>query len=61
MKNMNKENINAELIKLNISQNERLIKLNDAARTQMEILKNNKLFNNLKHIENNICKEIEIQ
>ena len=57
----NLENINAELIKLKIPQNERLIKLNDVARTQMEILKNNKSFNNLKYIENNIRKEIEMQ
>ena len=48
----NLENINAELIKLKIPQNERLIKLNDVARTQMEILKNNKSFSNLKYIDN---------
>ena len=54
----NLENINAELIEMNISQNERLIKLNNMAKKQMEILKDNKSFNNLKYIENNINKEM---
>ena len=40
----NLENINAELIKMNIGQYERLTKLNDAARRQMELLcKNNNI------------------
>ena len=34
-------NSNAEFIKLGLSQKERLIRLNDSARNQMEILKNN--------------------
>ena len=38
----NLENTNAELIKMNIKQSERLIKLNESARNQMNILKNNK-------------------
>ena len=50
----NLENINAELIEMKIPQNERLIKLNNIARRQMELLKNNKSFNNLGHIENKI-------
>lgn len=37
----NLENSNAEFIKLGISQSERLIKLNESARNQMEVLKNN--------------------
>ncbi len=37
----NLENTNAEFIKLGISQSERLIRLNESARNQMEILKNN--------------------
>ncbi len=45
----NLENSNAEFIKLGLSQRERLIKLNDSARTQMEILKNN---NGIKELEN---------
>ena len=37
----NLENSNAEFIKLGISQSERLVKLNESARNQMEVLKNN--------------------
>ena len=44
----NLENINAELIKMNISQSERLIKLNETARNQMQIFINN---HNIKEIE----------
>ena len=47
----NLENINAELIEMNIQQSERLIKLNNMARRQMELLQKNKSFNNLKYIE----------
>lgn len=50
----NLENINAELIEMNISQRERLVKLNNIARKQIELLKNNKSFNNLEYMENNI-------
>ena len=48
----NLENINAELIEMKIPQNERLIRLNNIARKQMELLKNNRSFNNLEYIEN---------
>lgn len=47
----NLENINAELIEMKISQNERLVRLNNIARKQMELLKDNKSFNNLEYIE----------
>jgi len=50
----NLENINAELIEMEIPQSERLIKLNNMAKKQMELLKNNKSFNNLESIENRI-------
>ncbi len=50
----NLENINAELIEMKIPQSERLIRLNNIARKQIELLKNNKSFNNLKYIENKI-------
>lgn len=50
----NLENINAELIEMKIQQNERLIRLNNIARKQMELLKNNKSFNNLEYIENKV-------
>lgn len=44
----NLENTNAEFIKLCMSQSERLISLNNFARNQMEILKNN---NGIKELE----------
>ncbi len=44
----NLENTNAEFIKLDMSQSERLISLNNSARNQMEILKNN---NGIKELE----------
>ena len=47
----NLENLNAELIKMKIPQNERLIRLNDIAKKQMELLNSNKSFNNLAYIE----------
>ena len=42
------ENTNAELIRMNIKQSDRLIQLNESARNQMEALKNNK---NIKELE----------
>ena len=45
----NLENINAELIKMNIPQRDRLIKLNDIARSQMNLL----ISNNYNIINNN--------
>ena len=56
----NLENINAELIKMKISQNERLVRLNNIARKQMELLKNNKSFNNLEYIENKVNNKQEL-
>ena len=50
----NLENINAELIEMKVPQAERLIRLNNIARKQMELLKGNKSFNNLKYIENKV-------
>ena len=50
----NLENINAELIKMGIPQSERFVRLNNIARKQMELLKNNKSFNNLEYIENKV-------
>ena len=48
----NLENINAELIEMKVPQEERLIRLNNIARKQMELLKYNKSFNNLEYIKN---------
>ena len=56
----NLENINAELIKMEIPQRERLIKLNNIAKKQMNLLKTNKSFDNLQYIENKINKEISV-
>ena len=44
----NSENTNAELIRMNIKQSDRLIRLNESARNQMKALKNNK---NIKELE----------
>ena len=44
----NLENSNAEFIKLGLVQSERLVKLNESARNQMEVLKNN---NGIKELE----------
>ena len=43
----NLESINSELIKMNLSQEERLIKLNKSARRQLQIIKEN---NNVKEL-----------
>lgn len=44
----NLENTNAKLIRMNIKQSDRLIRLNESARNQMKVLKNNK---NIKELE----------
>ena len=56
----NLENINAELIEMKIPQNERLVRLNNIARKQMELLRNNKSFSNLKYIENDVNTKQEL-
>lgn len=56
----NLENINAELIEMKIPQNERLVRLNNIARKQMELLKNDKSFNNLEYIENKVNNKQEL-
>ena len=50
----NLENINAELIKFGMSQMDRLVKLNDIAKMQINLLYKNKSLNNLEYLENNI-------
>ena len=50
----NLENINAELIEMKVPQSERLVRLNSIARKQIELLKDNKSFSNLKYIENKV-------
>ena len=56
----NLENINAELIEMKIPQNKILVRLNNIARKQIELLKNNKSFNNLEYIENKVNNEQEL-
>lgn len=57
----NLETINASLILDNVSQRERLIKLNNNARMQMEALKNNKNIKDLELLENQINDKILIE
>ena len=47
----NLESINAEFIANNIPQSERLVKLNNIARKQMDILVNNKRIKDLELLE----------
>ena len=49
----NLENINSEMIEMKVSQSNRLIKLNEIARRQMNLLSTNSSLNNLKYIDNN--------
>ena len=53
----NLENINAELIKNNISQRERLISLNKIAKDQIRNLYNNKNIKHLEVLEDKVNKE----
>ncbi len=55
----NLENANAEFIKLGMPQNKRLISLNNSARNQMEILKNNNGIKELELLQERINKNNE--
>lgn len=57
----NLENINAELIKLEKPQSERIVKLNETARNQIRILKENNNIKELKTLENNINNILQIE
>lgn len=50
----NLENLNAEMIKSGISQGERLIKLNNTAKKQLELLKDNASVKRLEKIDKNL-------
>ncbi|MDO5003717.1 MAG: KilA-N domain-containing protein [bacterium] len=50
----NLENTNAELIKMNIQQSDRLVQLNESAKNQMEVLKNNKSIKELEVLQEKI-------
>ena len=57
----NLETINASLISDNVSQRERLIKLNNNARMQIEALKNNKNIKELELLQNQVNDKILIE
>lgn len=52
----NLENINAQLIKNGIPQKERLITLNETAKSQIKILCSNKSIKELENLESNVNK-----
>jgi len=56
----NLENTNAEMISHNISQEERLVNLNESARRQMRVLKDNKGIKELELLQKQINKEEKI-
>ena len=56
----NLQNINAELIEMGIPQSERLIRLNEIAKRQMELLRKNKSLKNLEYIENKVNDKLLI-
>ena len=53
----NLQNTNAELIENNVSQSERLIRLNNSARRQMKSLQNNKNLLELEKLQEQINNE----
>ena len=53
----NLQNTNAELIENNVPQSERLIRLNNSARRQMKVLKNNKNIYELEKIQEKLNNE----
>ena len=53
----NLQNTNAELIEENIPQNERLVKLNNSARRQMKVLKDNKSIKDLELLQKQVNEE----
>lgn len=56
----NLENINAQLIKNGVSQKDRLITLNETAKEQIEILRNNKNIKGLDLLENSVNYDIKM-
>lgn len=53
----NLENTNAELIRMNVKQSDRLVQLNESARNQMETLKNNKNVKELEILQQQVNKD----
>ncbi|MDO5555433.1 MAG: hypothetical protein Q4G09_01890 [Clostridia bacterium] len=56
----NLQNTNAELIEQKIPQGERLIKLNNSARRQMQALKNNKNIKKLESLQKYVNDDINL-
>lgn len=54
----NLENTNAELIKLGLSQQERLVRLNDSAKKQMNLLKNDNRIKQLINLQEDVNKNL---
>ena len=53
----NLENLNAELIASGISQSERIVKLNNTAKKQLELLKNNSSVRRLEKMDEHLKLE----
>lgn len=56
----NLQNTNAELIEANVPQSERLIKLNNSARRQMKVLRDNKNIKDLELLQKQVNEENEL-
>ncbi len=56
----NLENTNAELIEANVPQNERLVRLNNAAKRQMKVLKDNKNIKNLELLQKQVNEDAKL-
>ena len=56
----NLENINAELMNMKIPKCDRLVRLNDIAKKQMELIRDNKSFENLEYFECNVNNKLKI-
>ena len=54
----NLQNTNAELIDEKIPQGERLIRLNNSARRQLKVLKDNKNIKDLELLQNKLIKKV---
>ncbi len=53
----NLQNTNAELIEEKVPQNERLVRLNNSARRQMKVLKDNKSIKDLELLQKQVNEE----
>ena len=53
----NLENTNAELVEAGVPQNERLVRLNNSARRQMKVLKDNKNIKNLELLQKQVNED----